>query len=50
MTDVQPRRKPSNFNLPNFLTTLRIVLVPFFGAALLVDGGDSIAWRMIGVR
>ena len=28
------------------LTTLRIVLVPFFGAALLVDGGDSIAWRL----
>ena len=38
--------KPSNYNLPNALTTLRIVLVPFFGAALLMDGGDSIAWRM----
>ena len=28
---------------PNALTTLRIVLVPFFGWALLLDGGDSIA-------
>ena len=44
------RRRPSNLNLPNVLTTLRIVLVPFFGVALLVDGGDSIAWRLSGVR
>jgi CDP-diacylglycerol---glycerol-3-phosphate 3-phosphatidyltransferase len=46
VSDVRPA-KPSNFNLPNYLTTLRIVLVPFFGAALLVDDGQSIAWRMI---
>ena len=39
--------KPSNYNLPNALTTLRIVLVPFFGAALLMDGGDSIMWRCV---
>ncbi len=39
--------KPSNLNLPNILTTLRIVLVPFFGIALLIDGGDSIAWRLV---
>jgi CDP-diacylglycerol--glycerol-3-phosphate 3-phosphatidyltransferase len=38
--------KPSNFNLPNVLTTLRIVLVPFFAVALLIDGGDSIGWRL----
>jgi CDP-diacylglycerol--glycerol-3-phosphate 3-phosphatidyltransferase len=38
--------RPSNLNLPNILTTLRIVLVPFFGVALLVDGGDSIGWRV----
>ena len=37
---------PSNLNLPNVLTTLRIVLVPFFGAALLVDGGESVEWRL----
>ena len=32
--------QPSNWNVPNALTTLRIVMVPFFGWALLVDGGD----------
>ncbi len=37
----------SNYNLPNALTTLRIILVPFFGAALLVDGGDSTTWRIV---
>ncbi len=37
----------SNWNLPNALTTLRIVLVPFFGWALLVDGGDSVLWRCV---
>ena len=38
---------PSNWNLPNALTTLRIVMVPFFGAALLMDGGDNSTWRWI---
>jgi CDP-diacylglycerol--glycerol-3-phosphate 3-phosphatidyltransferase len=37
----------SNWNLPNALTTLRIVMVPFFGWALLHDGGDSVLWRCI---
>lgn len=37
----------SNWNLPNVLTSLRIVLVPFFGWALLYEGGDSITWRLI---
>ncbi len=37
----------NNWNLPNFLTGLRIVLVPVFGWALLQDGGDSIMWRCI---
>jgi CDP-diacylglycerol--glycerol-3-phosphate 3-phosphatidyltransferase len=41
-----PATRPSNLNVPNVLTTLRIVLVPFFGAALLVDGGESIGWRL----
>jgi CDP-diacylglycerol---glycerol-3-phosphate 3-phosphatidyltransferase len=36
----------SNFNLPNVLTALRIVMVPVFGYALLRDGGDSISWRI----
>ena len=38
---------PSNWNIPNALTTLRIILVPFFGWALLVDGGDSVLWRTV---
>jgi CDP-diacylglycerol--glycerol-3-phosphate 3-phosphatidyltransferase len=42
-TEVQ---KTSNWNVPNALTTLRIVMVPFFGYALLQDGGDSIGWRI----
>ena len=44
---VNEPRQVSNFNLPNVLTTLRIVMVPFFGAALLMDGGDSILWRCV---
>jgi len=39
--------KPNNWNLPNALTTLRILMVPFFGWALLVDGGDSVLWRTV---
>jgi CDP-diacylglycerol--glycerol-3-phosphate 3-phosphatidyltransferase len=39
--------KVSNLNVPNLLTALRIVMVPFFGWALLQDGGDSIAWRCV---
>ncbi|KRC48929.1 MULTISPECIES: CDP-diacylglycerol--glycerol-3-phosphate 3-phosphatidyltransferase [unclassified Nocardioides] len=38
---------PSNWNVPNALTTLRIVLVPFYGWALLHDGGDSVTWRTV---
>ena len=38
---------PSNWNVPNVLTTLRIAAVPFFGWALLVDGGDDITWRCV---
>jgi CDP-diacylglycerol---glycerol-3-phosphate 3-phosphatidyltransferase len=41
-----PAERPSNLNLPNVLTTLRIALVPFFGAALLADSGSSVAWRV----
>lgn len=37
----------SNWNVPNALTTLRIVMVPFFGFALLHDGGDDNGWRWI---
>jgi CDP-diacylglycerol--glycerol-3-phosphate 3-phosphatidyltransferase len=49
MTHNQPASvdKPTNWNLPNALTTLRIIMVPFFGWALLVDGGDSVLWRLV---
>ena len=40
-------RAPSNWNVPNALTTLRIVMVPFFGWALLIDDGESITWRLV---
>jgi CDP-diacylglycerol--glycerol-3-phosphate 3-phosphatidyltransferase len=42
-----PATRPSNLNLPNVLTSLRIVLVPFFGLALLADDGRSITWRLV---
>jgi CDP-diacylglycerol--glycerol-3-phosphate 3-phosphatidyltransferase len=45
MTEEKP--KQNNWNLPNALTTLRILMVPFFGWALLVDGGDSVLWRTV---
>ncbi|MGL5808819.1 MAG: CDP-diacylglycerol--glycerol-3-phosphate 3-phosphatidyltransferase [Nocardioides sp.] len=40
-----PGATTSNWNLPNVLTAIRIVMVPFFAWALLADGGDSIGWR-----
>jgi CDP-diacylglycerol--glycerol-3-phosphate 3-phosphatidyltransferase len=49
MTDDQPASQPvrqSNWNIPNALTTLRILMVPFYGYALLQDGGDSVGWRV----
>src|SRR3954453_5422627 len=36
---------PSNWNVPNALTTLRIVMVPVFGWALLHDHGQRHSWR-----
>jgi CDP-diacylglycerol--glycerol-3-phosphate 3-phosphatidyltransferase len=40
-------RTTSNWNVPNALTTLRIILVPFFGWALLQEDGSSPTWRWI---
>ncbi len=40
---IQP--KPSNWNLPNGLTGLRILLVPLFGWLLLHDGGENVTYR-----
>jgi len=36
-----------NWNLPNVLTGIRILLVPVFGYALLQDGGQSVGWRLV---
>ncbi len=38
---------PSPWNTANAVTALRILLVPFFAWALLMDGGDSVGWRLI---
>ena len=39
--------KPTNWNVPNALTTLRILIVPFFGYALLHEHGSSAGWRWV---
>ena len=44
---VRERRRVSNWNIPNALTTLRIVAVPFFGWALLTGGAQSPGWRWV---
>ncbi len=41
---VAPRA--SSWNVANYLTVLRLLLVPVFGWALLVDDGASDAWRI----
>lgn len=42
----QPGRV-SNWNIANALTLMRIALVPFFAVALLMDSGNSPAWRWV---
>ena len=37
----------SNWNVPNTSPTLRIVIVPFFGWALLYDGGGDVGARWL---
>lgn len=37
----------SAWNVANALTVLRIVLVPFFAWALVADGGESVAGRLV---
>ena len=46
VTPSPPGAPPSNWNLPNALTVLRIVMVPLFGWLLLSNGGDDIGWRL----
>ena len=47
MTQTPTAGPPSNLNLPNVLTTLRILQVPFFALALLVDDGQRAGWRVL---
>ena len=46
MDSPRPAAKPSNLNVPNALTVLRIAGVPLFGWLLLHDGGGSVDWRI----
>jgi CDP-diacylglycerol---glycerol-3-phosphate 3-phosphatidyltransferase len=46
VTPSDPAAPPSNWNLPNALTVLRIVMVPLFGWLLLSHGGDDTGWRI----
>jgi CDP-diacylglycerol--glycerol-3-phosphate 3-phosphatidyltransferase len=43
----QQEQVVSNWNLPNALTTLRIVLVPVYGWFLLGHDHDSVLWRCL---
>ncbi len=45
--DAGTAEKTSNWNVPNALTTLRILAVPFFAWALLADGGDNPTLRWV---
>ncbi len=38
---------PSPWNVANAVTMARIALVPVFAWALLVDGGQSVTWRLV---
>ncbi|NNU28244.1 CDP-diacylglycerol--glycerol-3-phosphate 3-phosphatidyltransferase [Isoptericola sediminis] len=42
-----PDAAPSPWNIANIVTMIRIALVPVFAAALLVDGGESVTWRLV---
>jgi CDP-diacylglycerol--glycerol-3-phosphate 3-phosphatidyltransferase len=43
----QGEAAPSNWNVPNALTSLRLLMVPFFGWALLVHHGADNTWRWV---
>jgi CDP-diacylglycerol--glycerol-3-phosphate 3-phosphatidyltransferase len=49
MTGLAPDQPPSVrlLNIANILTLARLALVPVFAVALLADGGDSTAWRVL---
>lgn len=39
----------SPWNIANIITMVRIALVPVFGWALMQEGGDDVAWRLVAV-
>ena len=43
---MEPAVPPSNLNIANALTVLRIVGVPVFGWLLLAEGGDDVGFRL----
>jgi CDP-diacylglycerol--glycerol-3-phosphate 3-phosphatidyltransferase len=42
-----PLRPPTDWNVPNALTVLRILLVPVYVVVLFHDGGDHAWWRFL---
>ncbi len=38
---------PSPWNIANFVTMIRVAMVPFFAWALLAEGGDDTTWRLV---
>lgn len=38
---------PSPWNVANYVTMVRIAIVPFFAWVLLIDGGESVTWRIV---
>lgn len=43
-TSPSPAARPSNLNLPNVLTSLRILFVPVFAWLVLRSGGEELGW------
>jgi CDP-diacylglycerol--glycerol-3-phosphate 3-phosphatidyltransferase len=43
---MEPAAPPSNYNIANALTVLRIVGVPVFGWLLLTQGGEDVGFRL----
>lgn len=38
---------PSPWNVANYVTMVRIAMVPFFAWALVIDDGESVTWRLV---
>lgn len=50
MSELSSAQPPvSNWNIANILTIMRIAMVPLFVWVLFLDGGESIAWRLVAL-